>query len=556
MSDPSVLANVSSVIEKTINRVCCRSELDRIFEQASPFAIEEQICHFKNIHDILYINYDHGELKRNDLHCWEAEEAEPPSIFDRFATNNIPVKKTIRFGSYAGDEDDGDHESPKRGPLSVYSKSSVFRRDLRKKGKYHLTHKFVPTQKPIPMDPEDPEDLFTRQMRAIKIKEFERDQEEIKKAKDLRRRLLAKSKAAAIKNEEKLLSKKAYTYNYNGEIIFVKMNNNEKFPTTLSQPRIGTKLKPVAQMPENTIHAIRNINMSQDEIVQKHFKPTSTQKEPEKVNKRRKKIKHLGKYFNNMVEPAGSNFDVMSASQGVCILENGKIKKGPLMKRNSSQETFQFGRRTSAFSSTINSQKSVGKFDPNSPSSTQQLNPILPNDQHILMVTGDYDTLMSGPELMTTRKLNRVASQGMISTDKDFDVTTLFLPDIGGDPMTRIEKSKISQQIFNKPSLLNITSMKKEFKDSSKVDDLNQNIMMNPTWGQHTKAEGLEHQNAARKPQIHNLIKSNKIEKLGTNKKKGSFLARMRMKNLTPHSHLPQPPLGESIGHGILKNEL
>jgi len=61
-----------------------------------------------------------------------------------------------------------------------------------------------------------------------------RDQEEIRKAKDIRRRLREKSKAQAQKNEEKLLAKKTYTYTYSGEIIFVKKSDSDRLPNTLS----------------------------------------------------------------------------------------------------------------------------------------------------------------------------------------------------------------------------------------------------------------------------------------------------------------------------------
>lgn len=62
-----------------------------------------------------------------------------------------------------------------------------------------------------------------------------REQQEIRKAKDARRKLLANSKAAALKNEEKLLAKRVYTYNYDGEIIFVKQENIDRMPQALSQ---------------------------------------------------------------------------------------------------------------------------------------------------------------------------------------------------------------------------------------------------------------------------------------------------------------------------------
>ena len=112
-----------------------------------------------------------------------------------------------------------------------------------------------------------------------------RAQEEIRKAKDVRRRLIEKSHNMAIKNEEKMLAKKTYTYTYSGEIIFVKRNDNDNLPTTLSQPKFGTKLRPVSQMPENTIHKVKNVNMSQEEYKENLFKPP-----PEEEKKARSKV--------------------------------------------------------------------------------------------------------------------------------------------------------------------------------------------------------------------------------------------------------------------------
>lgn len=41
-----------------------------------------------------------------------------------------------------GDDNDGNYEPPKRsGPMSVYSKTSRFRKDLKKRGVQHLTQK-------------------------------------------------------------------------------------------------------------------------------------------------------------------------------------------------------------------------------------------------------------------------------------------------------------------------------------------------------------------------------------------------------------------------------
>lgn len=103
--------------------------------------------------------------------------------------------------------------------------------------------------------------------------------------------MIEKSHNAAIKNEEKALAKKTYTYNYNGEIIFVKRNDNDRLPTTMSQPRFGTRTKAVSQMPESTIHKVQNVNLSQEEYKETLFKP-----EPQETAKPKTKVK-LHKYF-------------------------------------------------------------------------------------------------------------------------------------------------------------------------------------------------------------------------------------------------------------------
>lgn len=104
-----------------------------------------------------------------------------------------------------------------------------------------------------------------------KFYSFFRAQEEIRKANDFRRRLLERNQNAALKNEEKLLAKKVYTYNYAGDIIFVQKPNWDGLPSTLLQPKMDTKLKPISSIPEGSIHKVQNENWSQEEYVDKLF---------------------------------------------------------------------------------------------------------------------------------------------------------------------------------------------------------------------------------------------------------------------------------------------
>jgi len=127
-------------------------------------------------------------------------------------------------------------------------------------------------QIPVKDHQDDSEGPEIQAMRSRKIREFERQQEEIRKAKDFRIRLLEKNKNAAIANEEKILAKKKYTYNYAGEIMFVKSSDGDKLPETLYLPKYGTKIKPLSKISENTIHKIKNENLTADEYIEQHFK--------------------------------------------------------------------------------------------------------------------------------------------------------------------------------------------------------------------------------------------------------------------------------------------
>lgn len=74
-----------------------------------------------------------------------------------------------------------------------------------------------------------------------------------------------------------------YTYNYDGEIIFVKRTDAERLPQTVYQPKFGTKLKPTSQVAPNTIHKIPNKNLSQEEIIQEFFKKPPEEPQNKKV---------------------------------------------------------------------------------------------------------------------------------------------------------------------------------------------------------------------------------------------------------------------------------
>jgi hypothetical protein len=94
-------------------------------------------------------------------------------------------------------------------------------------------------------------------------------------------------------------------------------------------------------------------------------------------------------------------------------------------------------------------------------------------------------------------------------------------------------------------------------ENQSKIDNFNANILLNPGWGQATKAIGIEAQKAANKPKSKKafFVDTNK-NILGGKKKKEAFLNKLKLNSSASVRHLPQPPLGASYGHGIFKNQL
>ena len=75
-----------------------------------------------------------------------------------------------------------------------------------------------------------------------------------------------------LKMKKNFLQNKVYTYNYAGEIIFVQRPNCDGLPSTLFQPRMDTKLKPLSWIPEGSIHKVPNEHWTQEEYMDKLFK--------------------------------------------------------------------------------------------------------------------------------------------------------------------------------------------------------------------------------------------------------------------------------------------
>ena len=148
-----------------------------------------------------------------------------------------------------------------------------------------------------------------------------------------------------------------------------------------------------------------------------------------------------------MVEPGGSNFDYINASQGVSILENGKSKRVGFanlewfrvryLKEITLRQIYNSGsilcltliRHFLQIRAWVNSWSHINiiiEAETLRPNQSQQN--FAPDNQQFGL-TGDYETYILST--MTLKEGSRSQSQGKINvTNKGFDTKTLLLPEI------------------------------------------------------------------------------------------------------------------------------
>lgn len=107
-------------------------------------------------------------------------------------------------------------------------------------------------------------------MRNKKMREFERKQEEVQKEIDRMVRLKERTLASKKQNEA-ALKRNNFTYNTNGEIIFFQRVNPDKLPDPVYHPPINSHKNPDIFTPSDTIHKVKNIEMSESQIIEDKF---------------------------------------------------------------------------------------------------------------------------------------------------------------------------------------------------------------------------------------------------------------------------------------------
>eukprot|EP00345_Euplotes_harpa_P009022 CAMPEP_0168352636 /NCGR_PEP_ID=MMETSP0213-20121227/22708_1 /TAXON_ID=151035 /ORGANISM="Euplotes harpa, Strain FSP1.4" /LENGTH=217 /DNA_ID=CAMNT_0008363963 /DNA_START=25 /DNA_END=674 /DNA_ORIENTATION=- len=190
-------------------------------------------------------------------------------------------------------------------------------------------------------------------------------------------------------------------------------------------------------------------------------------------------------------------------------------------------------------------ERHVEKINPQNVMNLQNIGNIFPTERHHLTVSGDYDTYMMSSNV-SLKEGSRAASQGKINIEKkDFDVKTLILPEIATGSKNHLHNS-ISTQILDHGSML-VNNFKQEHtmqieEDQMRVNELNLNTLINPSWGQSIKTKGLDSNRVSLKPKIaksQSILNLREKEVFGAKKKKNMFLTKLKLQKNDQMPSLP-----------------
>jgi hypothetical protein len=208
--------------------------------------------------------------------------------------------------------------------------TSYIRKSL-DKAKSHLGQNFgqkIKQEKLTDLPPEEVEDVNVERIRMMKQRESLRREKDLREKQEQRKRNEELAKQHKQKSDN--LMKKNHTYDYNGNIIFIRKPAVDLLPNDFNISKISKKsLKKTPILVPEVVESI-------EDLMNKYFS-TSTQSLNKEKNKSAKIDPKNYRGMENKVTPGGSNFEAISAAAGVCITEGGKNKMGKMESKNKSK---------------------------------------------------------------------------------------------------------------------------------------------------------------------------------------------------------------------------
>ena len=271
-----------------------------------------------------------GSSEYNQNQDWRIDEEPQAPKHDSFLSRQVPVKEVIHvdMSRIKHKETFGPkgltprHPKSIKRPMSGKSSASFLRKSI-EKANAHFTQRGTVKQKRLTdLPPEEEDDPNVERMRLMKQRDAARREKDHKEKQEIQRR--NEERAKQDKQNQDKLSKKNYTFDYNGSILFVRKPVPEHLPTDFNVPKVSKRsINAAKAVPSKSKEEI-------DAIVQKHFakRQEAMAKESEKkAAKIEGKAKNY-KGMENKTTPGGSNFDDITVSGGVTLMEKGKTKVG------------------------------------------------------------------------------------------------------------------------------------------------------------------------------------------------------------------------------------
>jgi hypothetical protein len=446
-----------------------------------------------NVLEIEYTRRDTGETQP-----W-AEDAEPPPCsIDTWGRGAIPVRKKYRV-VHAAVPATAQREGSSRSMISSITRASqAFKSKIHQRPGAGPAVNEERSRTPVPLpyhkEQSTAEEATLRQKKEVETQRKAEEQERIRKE--------VEAEAERIKELVKRaheLRNKPFTYDYEGRIMMLR-------PTRDTDAGNATEFNLMTEDPPKTANkkGIERVASGKDLPVLKHKRPPVKEVE----------------FIKNLQSVQPPLFEYIQLAPGVRMGEGSRVKANPLRLRHTTISRTQYRKMTEVPELLVaeSSVSSSGRFHPHEGQGAKEAKKAKESSLKPAVVTPNPEMLSAIPD------------------NEDESMQDSYKP----RPSPPKTKSAMS--------MAPITQFGGEMEEAeglSEVDQFNFQILRSKNWGMNPPVK---------EPNVPSLPKFSSLKTLHETYGHRSKLPRERpfIESQTSRKHLPPPPLGKTMGHGLL----
>eukprot|EP00357_Protocruzia_adherens_P032498 CAMPEP_0115017218 /NCGR_PEP_ID=MMETSP0216-20121206/27964_1 /TAXON_ID=223996 /ORGANISM="Protocruzia adherens, Strain Boccale" /LENGTH=580 /DNA_ID=CAMNT_0002387949 /DNA_START=39 /DNA_END=1781 /DNA_ORIENTATION=+ len=493
-------------------------------DKSIPHSMDWLAHTFKNSVDTYFLDQDPGE----NLDNW-VENPEPVrSRIDAWGRGAIQVKRRTKYDPV---QENPSEYLASRKPTKSYA-SSI------RGGKARIPKKTLDTSvaelpQPVGIKVEETPEIDENELQLRKYKEMElqrkRDETQQKKQRE-EQEIEEKRKNAKIASD---LKKKDFTYDNQGNLLIITKVNPDKLPRDSYTVKYDfTAGGDIAKEPTRSFGNRSTTSKTSSKKIS----------QTPKLSHERKLMQTLAYREEERNEDArGTSFEVFQPADGVKMSEDGKTKEGSMIQRIDSRMTRK-EYRTMTEDQALKKKWDDEKRQKKAEKEKEKLPPIKkatnPNMAAVTASTmmGGRSIQLKNEELL--KKMNEMASATYTTYQGDRSQLSGLGGGLGGTSWMSSDRVKrFSDQNNVDPNDPN----------TSEVDKFNMELSKNPNWGSERASGRVAElpKKPRRKPGFKEQHRA-----LGAMKKLPRDRTNVEKKG--PRRHMAAPPLGKTMGHGII----